>query len=195
MQLGTGRKAVIKYDDGVIERTKRTMQYVKEHEKDLSPRTITVKLEKSDNFLSQASREGSSLVWYSDESKERGGQEKGASPLSYILSSMGFCQFVHFAEHLIMEGLKLESLQMKIDGKISMQRPRRFTEIAYEVIITSEESDESIRTLARKAAEDCYVTNTLRRSCPVTGAVIHNGRKLDEHPAGIFGHSEVEPSQ
>ncbi len=172
---------MIKFDEAVIERVKRTMQYVREHEKDLPPRTITVRLSKHDDFLSKASREGSGLTWYSDESKERGGQEKGASPLSYLLSSMGFCQFVHYTEHSIVDGLVLETLQMKIDGKISMQRPRRFTEITYEVSIASSESDEAVRGLAKKAAEDCYVTNTLRRSCTVTGTIIHNGKLIDEH--------------
>jgi len=175
-------RTMIKYDDSVISRTKHLMQYVKDHEKELSPRTITVRVGKHDNFLSQASLEGGSLVWYSDESKHRGGQERGASPLSYFLSSMGFCQFVHFTEHSIVEGLTLESLQMKINGKFSMQRPRRFTEISYEVTIASGESDDAVRALARKAVEDCYVTNTLKRSCPVTGMVIHNGRKIDEYP-------------
>jgi len=172
---------MVKFDQGVIERTRRTMQYVREHEKDLAPRTISVRLLKHDNFVSQASREGGNLVWYSDESRERGGQENGASPLSYFLSSIGFCQFAHYAEHSMVDGLAIESLQMKIDGKISLQRPRRFTEVNYEVGIVSSESDEAIKELARKAADDCYVTNTLKRSCKVTGTVIHNGNKIDEH--------------
>lgn len=173
--------AMVKFDEGVVERTKRTMQYVKAHERELSPRTITVSLEKHDNFLSAASREGSGLVWYCDESKERGGQEKGASPLSYLLSSMGFCQFVHYAEHAIVDGLSLDSLQMRVSGAISMQPPRRFTEVGYEVRVISNESDEAIKGLARRAAEDCYVTNTLKRACKVAGTIIHNGTKIDEH--------------
>jgi len=172
---------VVKFEDSVVERTKRRLEYIKEHENELPPRTITVKLEKSDNFLSVASREGSSLTWYSDESKERGGQDGGASPLSYFLSSMGFCQFVHYAEHSMVGGLKLDSLKMKVSGKISLQQPRRFTEITYEASVTSSEADETIKSLARKAAEDCYVTNTLRRACTVTGTVVHNGKTIDEH--------------
>ena len=172
---------MIKFEQSVIERTKRTMAYVMEHETELPPRTITVNLEKNDNFLSTASREGSALVWYSDESKERGGGEKGASPLSYLLSSMGFCQFVHYAEHSIVDGLERDSLQMKVSGKISMRPPRRFTEIFYEVNIASSESDEAIKSLARKAADDCYVTNTLKRACTVTGLITHNGTKIDQH--------------
>lgn len=147
----------------------------------LPPVTITVRLEKKDDYLSSASRQGSDLIWYSDEPRERGGQGKAPSPLSYALSSMGFCQFVHYTEHAIVEAIKLRSVQMKIDGKISQQKPRRFTEIAYEVSISSDENEETTRGLATRAAEDCYVTNTLKRACLVTGVVIHNGKKIDEH--------------
>jgi uncharacterized OsmC-like protein len=158
------------------------MQYLAKHEGELQPRTITVTLAKGDDFLSSASRPGSALAWYSDESTERGGQGRGASPLSYFLSAMGFCQFVHYTEHCIVDNLKLDSLEMKIDGTISLQKPRRFLDIRYEVRVASLENDERIRRLAKQAAEDCYVTNTLRAACKVTGTVIHNGTRIDEHP-------------
>ena len=157
------------------------MQYTKEHEAQLEPRTITVELRKEDNFLSTASRPPTDLKWYSDESKERGGTGKGPSPLSYFLSSMGFCQFVHYAEHAMVDGIRLESLEMKVNGTIVAQRPRRFTEVAYEVKILSPESEETIKRLAKKAADDCYVTNTLKRSCKVVGTIFHNGKKIDSH--------------
>ncbi len=157
------------------------MQYLREHEKELQPFSVTVLTSKKDDFLSSASRLGSDLVWSSDEPKDRGGQGLGPSPLSYFLSSMGFCQFVHYAEHAMDRNLKIDSLEMKVEGRASMQRPRRFTEVAYEVRVTSPESDEAIKGLARAAAEDCYVTNTMKRACKVTGLVFLNGRKLDEH--------------
>src|SRR5713226_10257860 len=99
----------LRFDEQVAERTKRAMQYVKEREAQLEPRTITVELTKEDNFLSTASRPGTDLKWYSDESKERGGSSKGPSPLSYFLSSMGCCQFVHYAEHAMVDSIRLES--------------------------------------------------------------------------------------
>jgi uncharacterized OsmC-like protein len=171
----------MKIDQEVAARTKRQMEYVKENEATLPPRVITITLQKGDDFLSSAQRKGSDFVWYADESKERGGAERGASPLSYFLSSMGFCQFVHYTEHSAVEGIKLDSLEMKVDGKIVMQRPRRFTDVSYEARITSSENDDTIKKLARLAAEDCFVTNTLKKSCNVSGVIYHNGVKIDEH--------------
>jgi uncharacterized OsmC-like protein len=177
---------MIRFDEHVAERTRRAMQYTKEHEAELEPRTITIDLRKEDNFLSAASRPGSDHKWYADESKERGGTGKGPSPLSYFLSSIGFCQFVHYAEHAMVDGIRLESLEMKVNGTIVAQRPRRFTEVTYEVKIFSPEREETIKQLARKAADDCYVTNTLKTSCKVTGTIIHNDKKIDSHSNSDF---------
>jgi uncharacterized OsmC-like protein len=175
------REGVIEFQKAKVETVRRRMQYIEEHEKELQPRTITVNVTKGDDFISSASSPGSDLVWYSDEPRERGGDGKAPTPLFHFLSGMGFCQFVHYAEHLMVDGVTLESLQMKVDGKVSLQRPRRFIEVSYEVSVTSQLDDETVRALARRAADDCYATNTLKRACTVTGIVLHNGRKIDEH--------------
>jgi uncharacterized OsmC-like protein len=165
----------------LTEQVKSRMQYVREHQAELKPWSITISTRKEDGFLSSASRQGSDLVWYSDEPKERGGTGKGPSPLSYFLSSLAFCQMVHYVEHCAVEDLKLDSLDIKVEGNISPQKPVRFTDVTYEAQIRSNEDDERVKQLARVAAADCYVTNTLRRSCPVNGIIFHNGRRVDEH--------------
>jgi uncharacterized OsmC-like protein len=165
----------------LTDQVKRRMQYVKEHQAELKPWTVTVSVKKEHGFLSSASRQGSDLVWYSDEAKERGGTGKGPSPLSYFMSSLGFCQMVHYVEHCAVDNLRLDSLDIKVEGKISPQKPVRFTDVTYEVQIRSAEGDEQVKDLARTAAGECYVTNTLRRSCNVNGIIFHNGKKIDEH--------------
>ncbi len=171
----------VRFSDGSVEKAIKKMQYLKEHEKDLQPFTVTLNIAKRDDFLSTASRAGSDLIWSSDEPRDRGGQGLGPSPLSYFLSSLGFCQFVHYAEHAMDHRLRIDSLEMKVEGKASMQRPRRFTDVTYEVRISSPQDEETIKSLARAAAEDCYVTNTLRESCRVKGLIFLNGKKIDQH--------------
>jgi uncharacterized OsmC-like protein len=173
----------MKIDPEIAARTKRQMQYTIQHEAELEPRTITVKIDKEDNFLTSAKREGTDLIWYADESKEKGGSGKGPSPLSYFLSSVGFCQCVHYVERSSLNGVRFDSLEMKVSGKIVMQKPRRFTDVTYEVRIRSSETDEKIKQLAKDAAEDCFVTNTLKGSCNVSGTIYHNGVEIDNHHA------------
>jgi uncharacterized OsmC-like protein len=172
---------MVELSEPLVDQVRTRMQYVKQHQGELKPWTITVSVKKEDGFLSSASRQGSDLVWYSDESKDHGGTGKGPSPLSYFMSSMAFCQMVHYVEHCAVQNLKLDSLDIKVEGKVSSQKPVRFTDVAYEVQIRSREAEEQIKELARMAAEDCYVTNTLKRSCNVRGIIFHNGKKIDDH--------------
>ncbi len=174
-------RVAIRFSAGTVEKTVRRMQYLREHGGELQPFTVAIQISKKDDFLSSASRAGSDLVWSSDEPKDRGGQGLGPSPLSYFLSSLGFCQFVHYAEHAMEDNLTINSLEMKVEGRASMQKPRRFTEVTYEARITSPESEEAIKRLARVAADECYVTNTLMRACNVKGLIFLNGKRLDEH--------------
>ncbi len=53
-----------------------------------------------------------------------------------------------------------------------------FDLIEYEVKIASPDPPEKIKELAFAAAGDCYVTNTLKRSCKVAGRVLLNGEHL-----------------
>ena len=61
----------------------------------------------------------------------------------------------------------------------SIIRPRLFSEITYFFIdIRSQESIEEIRELASSAASDCYITNTLSKSCDVNGLLMVNGNDM-----------------
>ena len=91
---------MVNLSEELVEQGKHRMQYVKEHEGGPKPWTVSISVKKEEGFLSSASRQGSGLVWHSDEPKERGGTGKGPSPLSYFLSSLGFCQMAHYVEHV-----------------------------------------------------------------------------------------------
>src|SRR5215469_10734815 len=104
---------MVELSQTLVEQVKQRMQYVAEHRADLKPWTVSVVVNKENGFLSSASRSGTDLEWHSDESKERGGTGKGPSPLSYFLSSLGFCQMVHYVEHCALESMRLDSLSIK----------------------------------------------------------------------------------
>lgn len=171
---------MVEYAEAVNERIKRKMSYYREHKNDMKPTIMTIKVEKKDNMFSKAIKVGDELTWYSNDSKEVFEGNQGTSPLAYFLSSLGLCQCVHYAEHSIVEKIHLDSLTITVDGTIS-QNPREFTDVKYTVNIKSSESNETIKNLARNAASDCYVTNTLKKACNVSGIVFHNEIKIDEH--------------
>lgn len=171
---------MVTYTNEVQNRIKRKMSFIREHKDELKPTTMTIKIEKKNNMFTKATKVGDELSWYSNDTKEEYEGSKGTSPLAYFLSSLGLCQCVHYSEHSIVEGITLDSLTMEVEGVIS-QNPREFTAISYTVHIKSLESDETIKKLAKDSANDCYVTNTLKKACKITGTVMHNEKKIDDH--------------
>ncbi len=131
--------------------------------------TVTVSTVKGSNLNSETSIQGSTDRLLSGEG--------GVSPLAYFLSGMTTCQSIHFAEWASISDIKIESLVIEAKGEFTVSRPRSFTEIDYLIKIDSEESQEKIIDLIRRATSDCYVTNTLKKACKVTGSISINGKQ------------------
>ncbi len=131
---------------------------------------VSVTVTKGDNMLSEARTEKQEFSWTSN--------ENGPSPLAYFVSSLAMCQMIHYSEHAASKGLMIDDLHIRIEGRFKISRPRLFSEITYFVDIRSQESIEEIRELASSAASDCYITNTLSKSCDVNGLLMVNGNDM-----------------
>ena len=170
----------IRFSEDFIKRMERRLEFFKQADEKGIKQWIEVEVVKHDNLLSEASTRGGDITWFSDEPASQGGSGKGVSPLAYFLSSIGLCQFVHYAEHASTRKIPLKSLRMVVRGKFSIAHPRSFEEISYEVFIESDADKDTVSWLAQRAADDCYVTNTLKKACSVRGVILHNGEKLLE---------------
>ena len=171
---------MVKFDTEFIERMRdRMARYAKFDEKgDVSSR-VAVSVTKRENLRSETSPENQDFSWISDENRP--------SPLSYFISSLGMCQMVHYAEHAASEGINITDLSIRVERKFKVSRPREFTEIDYDVVITSPDPIDTIRKLAFNSASDCYVTNTLSKACTVRGSLVVNGS-----PVGLISPHATE---
>ena len=171
---------MVKFDTEFIERMRdRMARYAKFDEKgDVSSR-VAVSVTKRENLRSETSPENQDFSRISDENRP--------SPLSYFISSLGMCQMVHYAEHAASEGINITDLSIRVEGKFKVSRPREFTEIDYDVVITSPDPIDTIRKLAFNSASDCYVTNTLSKACTVRGSLVVNGS-----PVGLISPHATE---
>lgn len=118
------------------------------------------------------------LVCYSDATRMVGGLGEHPGALQHFISGLPLCQMTHYSERASVWGLKIEDLEVSAVGRFLGIAGHGFDQIDYEVKITSPEPQGRIKELAEAAAGDCYVTNTLKRSCRVTGKVMLNGESL-----------------
>lgn len=118
------------------------------------------------------------FVWYSDARKQVGGKGEYPGAVSIFLSGLPLCQMAHYGERASVQGLKLDDLEVTVIGRFLGISGSGMDEIEYQVRIASQEPPDRIRALAVAASDDCYVTNTLKKSCKVTGKVLLNGEAL-----------------
>jgi uncharacterized OsmC-like protein len=118
------------------------------------------------------------VVWYSDAGKLVGGKDEYPGALQHFIAGLPLCQMTHYAERASVWGINLEDLEVSVVGHYVGIAGQGFDQIEYEVKITSPEPPDRIKELALAAAGDCYVTNTLKRSCKVSGRVLLNGNDL-----------------
>ncbi len=118
------------------------------------------------------------LTWYSDAGKIVGGRGEYPGALQHFIAGLPLCQMIHYAERASVWGLEIIDLEVIAIGHYVAISGHGFDEIEYEVRITSPEPRERIKELAAAAAHDCYVTNTMKRACKVSGHVSLNGEHL-----------------
>ena len=136
----------------------------------------------SAKYLAKSRKEVRSgdLVWFSDSPKAGGGLGEHPGALQHFIAGLPTCQLVHYGERASVWGLRIEEVEISAVGRYLAMSGRGFDDVEYEVRIGSPESPDKIRELAQAAAGDCYVTNTLKKSCKVVGKVILNGERLME---------------
>ncbi len=120
------------------------------------------------------------VSWFSDATVKVGGKGEYPGALQHFLAGLPLCQMAHYAERSSVWGIKLESLEMSVEGHFVAMPGYGFDKIRFETRIASHESPEKIKELALAAEHDCYVTNTLKRACQVSGRVFLNGELLTE---------------
>ena len=161
---------MIQFADAFRERMRRKLARYAEIDRQRMTSKLRVVTEKGDDQLSTTTIPGSPFHWSSE--------ERGPSPLAYFLSSLGMCQCVHYAEHAAAEGIRIDSLRIEAEGTFTLSHPRGFEDISYVVRIESPEEPPTIRRLFETAADDCFVTQTLRKACRVQGRLILNGAEV-----------------
>lgn len=136
----------------------------------------------SAKYLAKSRKElrSGDLVWLSDSPKAGGGLGEHPGALQHFIAGLPACQLVHYGERASVWGLRIEEVEISAVGRYLAMAGRGFDGVDYEVRIRSPEPADKIREFARAAAGDCYVTNTLKRSCKVVGKVILNGEHLME---------------
>jgi uncharacterized OsmC-like protein len=99
-----------------------------------------------------------------DEPPERGGTDEGPNPLAYFIAGAASCLMNQYAVLAIARDLHLDGMELTARGRLDRRIGGSFSEIIYDLRITSKEPREKILELSEEADRMCYATNTLKKA-------------------------------
>jgi len=121
----------------------------------------------------------SHFAFYVDEPAERGGTDQGPNPLAYFIAGAASCLINQFLTDAIYRGVTLEDVDMTARGHFDRRMGGAFTEIIYDLKLTSPSSKEEILSLATEAEEMCYAHQTLKKAgVKMKTIILLNGRPV-----------------
>ena len=119
------------------------------------------------------------FVFYVDEPEDRGGTDQGPNPLAYFIAGAASCLINQLLTDAIYRGVVLEDVEMVARGNFDRRMGGAFTEVIYDLRLTSPSSKEDILSLATEAEEMCYAHQTLRKAgVKMTTNIFLNGKPV-----------------
>ena len=114
-----------------------------------------------------------------DEPSERGGLDKGPNPLAYFMAGAAACLMNQYLTDAIYRGVRLEGIELVARGHFDRRMGGTFTEMVYDIKLSSPSPKEMVSSLAREAEEMCYAHNTLKKAgVKMTTNLFLNGKAL-----------------
>ena len=99
-----------------------------------------------------------------DEPGERGGTDEGPNPLAYFIAGAASCLVNQYLTDAVYRGVQLDEVEMTARGHFDRRLGGAFTEIIYDLKLTSPSPKADIVSLSKEAQEMCYAHNTLKKA-------------------------------
>jgi uncharacterized OsmC-like protein len=131
-----------------------------------------------DHLKMEASKKGFTFIV--DEPEERGGTDKGPNPLAYFLAGAASCLMNQYATDAVFRGIRIDSFEMTARGHFDRRIGGAFSDMVYDLKISSPASRESVLALSEEAEKMCYAHNTLKNAgVKMTTNIFLNGAKIN----------------
>ena len=136
-----------------------------------------VDLRRVDHLRLEARKRG--FTFAVDEPAERGGTDRGPNPLAYFIAGAASCLINQFLTDAIYRGIDLKSVEMTARGHFNRKVGGAFTDIVYDLRLSSPSPREEVVSLAKEAEEMCYAHQTLKNAgVKMVTNIVLNGSPL-----------------
>ena len=149
------------------------------------PRVLRVEIELVEHLTYRAKPTAEPhFEFYVDEPKERGGNDKGPSPITYFLTGAATCLLNQFLRLAITREIPISVSSMLAKGIFERTVGGGFKEIVNELYLEGNILVEELQELAIMAEGYCYIHNTLSKAVLMTTELYLNGEHVATRTAG-----------
>jgi putative redox protein len=149
------------------------------------PRVLRVEIEPIEHLTYRAKPTAEPhFELYVDEPQDRGGNDKGPSPITYFLTGVATCLLNQFVRLAITREIPISVSSMTVKGVFERTVGGGFKEIVNEIHIEGDISLEGLEELAVGAEGYCYIHNTLSKAVLMTTELYLNGDHVVTRAAG-----------
>ncbi|SVB42222.1 uncharacterized protein METZ01_LOCUS195076 [marine metagenome] len=149
------------------------------------PRVLRVEIEPIEHLTYRAKPVAEpQFEIYIDEPKERGGNDKGPSPITYFLTGVAACLLNQFLRLAITREIPISVSSLMAKGIFERTVGGGFKEIINELYLQGNVSVEDLQELAAMAEGYCYIHNTLIKAVLMTTELYLNGEHVATRTAG-----------
>ena len=149
------------------------------------PRVLRVEIEPIEHLTYRARPAAEpQFELYIDEPRERGGNDKGPSPITYFLTGIATCLLNQFLRLAITREIPISVSSMLAKAIFERTVGGGFKEIVNELYLEGNITVEELQGLATMAESYCYIHNTMSKSVLMTTELYLNGTHVATRSAG-----------
>lgn len=120
-----------------------------------------------------------------DEPASIGGANGGPTPVELVLAGLGTCQEIVYATYARIFGIQLDAVTVHAEGRLDLRGfygvadvPAGFSDVTYDVEISSPAPAEEIARLIATVDAHCPVLEILQKPTATVGSYRHNGQPV-----------------
>ena len=122
------------------------------------------------------------FTFFGDEAFDRGGHERGPSPIRYFLSGIAFCMLGWYAKGAALVDCDVQAMRMNITTHLDLRgehgfddKPAHIQWLVFDVHVESPSSADTVLAMIDWGDVRCPLGAFSRRAVPVYTVVNHNG--------------------
>ncbi len=171
---------MLKFREEVLERVARETEE-RLGLADEAPALVRVDVKHVENLrLMIKTRDDGKHIFWTDEPKNRGGEDTAPAPLPYFIAGAASCFLMQCVKVAGYRMIDVDDVEVTCVGRFDRRVGEGFREIVYEVKVKGAEDLAKVREMVSEAERMCFAHRTLSKAVKTRLRLYYNGRLVEE---------------